>query len=75
MSDRSIIRDDSSSLVVWLHGLGDTPDGWYVQHFIFVTHSILLNETFSRSRRFAQCKSFSKKLEKTSFVCPCAVSI
>ena len=32
MSDRSIIRDDSTSLVIWLHGLGDTPDGWYVMY-------------------------------------------
>ena len=37
MSDRSIIRDDSTSLVVWLHGLGDTPDGWFEQCRHFAT--------------------------------------
>ena len=31
MSDRSLVVEKSTSLVVWLHGLGDTPDGWFAQ--------------------------------------------
>ena len=32
MSDRSIVpKEKSDSLVVFLHGLGDTPDGWFAQ--------------------------------------------